>query len=135
MFSLGFLLLCFCTRKPLNFSSPVQLPLHCPSLTLSSCALIWVISTLLTLGPLTNKLCHAFNRQRGQGGGGLRIYFSEKPPGNFRNSGEMKFCRFVWHPLEIPKSKTKTHGNSTLVFLNPLELPCFFFKTPRFFLE
>ena len=23
-----------------------------------------------------------------------------------------KFCKIVWHPLEIPRSKTKTHGNS-----------------------
>ena len=25
-----------------------------------------------------------------------------------------KFCKIVWHQLEIPRLKTKTHGNSTL---------------------
>ena len=80
----------------------------------------------------------------------MTIYFSEKPPWKFqifrftsRNSREKsfypwKFWKFVWHPLEIPKSKTKTHSNSALVFLEchwnfhfflnwPLEFPCFFF--------
>ena len=28
-----------------------------------------------------------------------------------------KFCKIVWHPLEIPRSKTKTHWNSTWIFL------------------
>ena len=56
--------------------------------------------------------------------------FLKSPPGNFRFvtlSQEIlerksffypwKFCKFVWHSLEIPKSKTKTHGNSALIFL------------------
>ena len=29
----------------------------------------------------------------------------------------LKFCKIVWHPLAIPRSKTKTHGNSKWVFL------------------
>ena len=80
--------------------------------------------------------------------------FLKRSPGNFRFvtlskeiPGRMrfyhwKFCKFVWHPLEIPKSKTKTHGNSTLVFLeHPWKFHLFlltpristflFFNTPR----
>ena len=52
-----------------------------------------------------------------------------------------KFCKFVWHPLEIPKSKIKTHGNSTIVFLEhpwnfhflfywPLDFPHAFSSRP-----
>ena len=42
-----------------------------------------------------------------------------------------KFCKFVWHPLEIPKSKTKTHGNSALVFLeHPWNFHMFFLQDP-----
>ena len=63
-----------------------------------------------------------------------------------------KFCKVVWHPLEIPSSKTKTYGNSIWVFLEdpwkfhfffnwPLEfqyavssvalgIPCFFLDSP-----
>ena len=60
--------------------------------------------------------------------GGYTLYISEKPTGNFRfvtlprkipekkSFYRWKFCKFVWHPLEIPKL-TKTHGNSVLVFL------------------
>ena len=29
-----------------------------------------------------------------------------------------KFCKIVLHPLEIPRSKTKTHENSTWLFLD-----------------
>ena len=58
-----------------------------------------------------------------------------------------KFCKIVWHPFETPKSKIKTHLNSTWVFLKhpwkfnlllnwplqfphalsstPIEIPCF----------
>ena len=42
----------------------------------------------------------------------------------------MKFCKFVWHPLEIPKSKTKTHGNSVLLFLEHPRNFHFFFNWP-----
>ena len=31
-----------------------------------------------------------------------------------------KFCKIVWHPVEVARSKTKTHGNSTWVFLEHL---------------
>ena len=74
--------------------------------------------------------------------GGLRIYFSEKPPGNFRyvtlpqkipekkSFYPWKFCKFVWHPLEILQSKTKTHGNSALVFLEHPWNFHFFFNQP-----
>ena len=80
--------------------------------------------------------------------------FLKSPPGNFRFvtlSQEIlerksffypwKFCKFVWHSLEIPKSKTKTHGNSALIFLEhpwnfhfffnwPLEFPHVFSSRP-----
>ena len=37
-----------------------------------------------------------------------------------------KFWKLVWHPLEILKSKTKTHGNSTRFFLeHPWKFHCF----------
>ena len=67
-----------------------------------------------------------------QTGGVWWIYFSEKPL-EFLNlllylwkfwrkqpftPGNQKFCKIiVCHPLEIPRSKTKTQGNFTLVFL------------------
>ena len=62
----------------------------------------------------------------------MRIYFFEKTSGTFRfvwlyrfvdfipleilektSFYPWKFCRFVWHLLEIPRLKTKTHGNFT----------------------
>ena len=62
--------------------------------------------------------------------GGLRTYFPENPPVNFRFvtlpleipeknklSPPWKFYKNVWYPLEIPRPKTTTRGNSTLVFL------------------
>ena len=62
---------------------------------------------------------------------GLKIYFSEPPPppGIFRfvtlplevtektSFHSRKFCKIVWQPLEIPRSKTKTHGNFIWAFL------------------
>ena len=57
--------------------------------------------------------------------GGLRTYFFENPPGIFHfftlpleilDKTELhtwKFCKIVFHPLEIPSPKTKTPGNST----------------------
>ena len=56
----------------------------------------------------------------------LRIYFLNKTSGIFTfvsllltipdKTGfhSWKFCKIVWHQLEIPRLKTKTHGNSTL---------------------
>ena len=42
-----------------------------------------------------------------------------------------KFTKIVWHPLEIPRSKTKTHRNSTWVFpWTPLEILLLFSLTP-----
>ena len=40
-----------------------------------------------------------------------------------------KFCKIVCHPLEIPRSKTKTQENSTLVFLykTPINSTSFLF--------
>ena len=91
-----------------------------------------------------NQQTMGCSRKKTKQGGGvgdrLRIYFSEKEPGIFkfatlswhdcllRNSKEKgrrfhwKFYKIGWHP-EIPRSKTKTHGNSIWVFL---EHPCNF---------
>ena len=58
-----------------------------------------------------------------------RYTFLKKLPGVFRfvtlpleipekiSCHPWKFCQIVRHPLEIPSSKTKTHRNSTWVFL------------------
>ena len=90
-----------------------------------------------------------FQKKSKQGRGGWGYTFLKSPPGHFRfvtlpheilekkSFYPWKFCKFVWHPLEIPKSKTKTHRNSALVFLEhpwnfhfffnwPMEFPCFF---------
>ena len=52
---------------------------------------------------------------------GLRIYFAEIPPGNFKfvtllleipekkSFHPWKFSKILWHTLEIPRSKNKTH--------------------------
>ena len=59
--------------------------------------------------------------------GGLRIYFSGIPLEFLDLSlyplpektifHPSKFCKIAWHPLRTPKSKIKTHGNSTWAFL------------------
>ena len=95
------------------------------------------------------------NPNRG-GGRGWGYAFLKSPPGNFRfvtlpqviperkSFYPWKFCKFVWHPLEIPKSKTKTHGNSALVFLehpgistsfliDPWNFHMFFLQDPQKF--
>ena len=66
------------------------------------------------------------------GGGGLRTYFFETPPGIFHfftlsleNPDQTKlllwkFHKIVLDPLEIPRPKTKTPGNSTLFSLGHL---------------
>ena len=55
-----------------------------------------------------------------------------------------KFCKIVWHALEILKLKTKIYGNFTIIFLEhiwrfhllPLEIStCSFFNTHGNFLE
>ena len=58
-------------------------------------------------------------------GGGLRTYFFERPPGIFHffilpleipgksKLHPWKLCKPALHPLEIPRSKAKTPGNST----------------------
>ena len=63
-----------------------------------------------------------------------------KPPGNFRfvtlrieipektSFPPWKFWNIVWHHLEIPRSKTKTNGNSTSFSWRPLEKFHFFFN-------
>ena len=46
-----------------------------------------------------------------------------------------KFWKLVWHPLEILKSKTKTHGNSTRIFSwTPVEIPLLFWLNPGIFI-
>ena len=70
---------------------------------------------------------------------GLRIYFCENSPGIFHfftlpleipdktKLNPWIFHKIVLDPLEIPRPKTKTHGNSTLFFLvtlgNSTEIP------------
>ena len=41
-----------------------------------------------------------------------------------------KFCKIVWHPLEIPGSKNETHGNSKWFFLEHPWKFYFFFNRP-----
>ena len=65
----------------------------------------------------------------GEGGRGWGYTFLKRPTGNFRfvtllleipekiKFYPWKFCKFLWHSLKIPKPKTKTHWNYTLVFL------------------
>ena len=85
--------------------------------------------------------------------GEFRIYFFQKNLGIFRfvtlpleipecsSVHPRKFCKTVWHQLEIPRSKTKTHANSTQVphehpwkfhflFNWPLEFPHSFSLKP-----
>ena len=38
------------------------------------------------------------------------------------SSHSRKFCKVLLHPLEIPRSKTKNHGNSTMFSWTPLEI-------------
>ena len=74
---------------------------------------------------------------------GLRTYFFEKDPQNFKNLllytwksqkkiklQPWKFYKIVLHPLEFPRSKTKTHGNSTWFFLDHPGKFHFFFIDP-----
>ena len=85
------------------------------------------------------------NRMGGAGmGEGWGYTFLKSLPRNFRsvtlpqeiperkNFYPWKFCKFVLcdTPLEIPKSKTKTHGNSALVFLEHPWNFHFFFNWP-----
>ena len=68
--------------------------------------------------------------------------FLKSPPGNFRfvtllqeipekkSFYPWRLCKFVWHPSEIPKPKTKTHGNSALGFLEHPWNSHFFFNWP-----
>ena len=45
-----------------------------------------------------------------------------------------KFCKIVWlwHFLEIPKSKTKTHGNSIFFFEHPKKFHFFLIDCSNF---
>ena len=98
--------------------------------------------------------CHwAIPEQIQTGGWGWGYTFLKIAPGNFRfvtllqeilerkSFYSWKFCKFVWHPLKIPKSETKTHGNSALIFVEhpwnfhfffnwPLEFPHVFSSRP-----
>ena len=65
--------------------------------------------------------------------GGLRTYFYKKPPGTFHfftlllEIPDKKAPPMVLDPLEIPRPKTKTPGNSMLFFFwSPLEIPLHF---------
>ena len=71
-------------------------------------------------------------KQIGWGGGGEveNIIFWKNSAGSFgfltlpleilekTSFHPCKSCKIVWHPLEIPRSKTKAHGNSARIFLN-----------------
>ena len=79
-----------------------------------------------------------FQEKSEQRGGGVRVYFSEPPPPppptpmefldlslcprKFQRKQAFtpwKFCRVVWHPLEISGSKTKSHGKYTSFLYTP----------------
>ena len=74
-----------------------------------------------------NPLIELFQKKSRQGGWGYT--FLKNPPGIFRfvalpleipertSFHHWRFCKIVWHSLKIPRSKTKTHGNSTWFFL------------------
>ena len=77
--------------------------------------------------------------------GGWGYTFLKKKPGIFtfvtltlENSEKKRFqlqkCfKIMWHPLEIPRSKTKTHGNSAWFFPDhPWKLDFFFNWPPEF---
>ena len=78
--------------------------------------------------------------------GGLSTYVLEKDPWNFKfvtlpleihekiKLHPWQFHKIVLHPLEFPKRKSKTDGNSTLFFLNHLWKFHFFFYWPMEFL-
>ena len=102
---------------------------------------------------MKRKMSHWAIRDKNQAGVEDILFWTQKR--NFRfvtfiltNSREnklslreilQKFSKILWHTLEIPRSKTKTHGNSTWFFLefrwkfhfcfySPLEFPYFFFN-------
>ena len=70
---------------------------------------------------------------------GLRIYFAEIPPGNFKfvtllleipekkSFHPWKFSKILWHTLEIPRSKNKTHEIPRVFAWTAF---CFFFNWP-----
>ena len=85
---------------------------------------------------------------------GIRTKFWKKNPGIFRFATlpseilekaklhPWKFSKIVWHPLDIPRPKTKTHkiphdfilitpGNSYTFLLTPRIFTCSFFNTSR----
>ena len=74
-------------------------------------------------------------------GGEDILYFSQNPLEIFtfvtlpveKNFHLWKFWKLVWHPLEILRSKTKIHGNSTRFFLeHPWKFHFFFSWTLEF---
>ena len=113
----------------------------------------WSISGMLIPDFQTALVSIGILQQKKQTGG-LRIYFSENPLGNFRfvtlpleipektSYHAWKFSKIVWHPLEVPRSKSKTHGNSTSAFpstppgnsvsflIDPWNLHIFFLQYP-----
>ena len=85
--------------------------------------------------PFHNEIFQKKPKQGGWGGVGLRIYFFETPPGIFhfftipleiagkRTLKPWIIHKIVLNPLEIPRPKTTTPGNSTLFFRSFLEIP------------
>ena len=85
-------------------------------------------------------MCYSRKIQTEGRRGGLRKYFFQKNPGNFGfvtlslevlEKAKLHFWIFhivVWHPLEIPRWKTKTDGNTTWFFLDHCWKFHFFFN-------
>ena len=96
-------------------------------------------------------MCYSIKKSK-QGGGWRYTFLTPLTPGIFRfvtlnleilkkvKLYLWKFWKILWNPLEIPRSKNKTHGNSTwfifefhFFFLWPLEFPNSLFLIPQKF--
>ena len=95
----------------------------------------------LRIGLSQKKSKYGRGANGGGGGGEDILYFSQNPLEIFtfvtlpveKNFHLWKFWKLVWHPLEIVRSKTKTHGNSTRFFLeHPWKFHFFFSWTLEF---
>ena len=111
--------------------------LHLASYIASPSKFVWKF--YLSAAPCCKQTSEWFQKKSRKGGVGLRIYFCENSPGIFHfftlpleipdktKLNPWIFHKIVLDPLEIPRPKTKTHGNSTLFFLvtlgNSTEIP------------
>ena len=103
--------------------------LHLASYIASPSKFVWKF--YLSAAPCCKQTSEWFQKKSRKGGVGLRIYFCENSPGIFHfftlpleipdktklNPLNIPQNCIRIDPLEIPRPKTKTHGNSTLFFL------------------